>query len=245
MKPLLLVILLFTALARGDETNEVPMRLRALEEGISQLDAKLSRQMNELLWLEQLRDLAVIDKVRFTGPPPHTTNDPAPPAGSNEVIVSALTFMPRHHSHWRKVPLIVIGGRDFGSGSSRDWAAKGPALLGVRAVIARSFERIHRSNLIGVGIVPLLFAGEDSVDTLGLDGSEELAFEGVAAGIAERSPIVVSALRRNGDLLRFDAHADVRSDAEADLLQRGGMFQAALERMAQPPAPGALVGSTF
>ena len=108
MKPWLMVLLLFTTLARGEETNEVPMRLRALEEGISQLDAKLSRQMNELLWLEQLRDLAVIDKVRFTGPPPHTTNDPAPPAGSNEVIVSALTFIPRHHSRWRKLPLIVF-----------------------------------------------------------------------------------------------------------------------------------------
>ncbi len=108
MKPFLMLVLLFTAQARGEETNDVSMRLRALEEGVSHLDAKLSRQMNELLWLERLRDLAVIDKVRFTGPPPHTTNDPAPPAGSNEVIVSALTFMPRHHSGWRKLPLIVF-----------------------------------------------------------------------------------------------------------------------------------------
>jgi aconitate hydratase len=133
----------------------------------------------------------------------------------------------------RKVPLVVLGGRDFGSGSSRDWAAKGPALLGVRAVIARSFERIHRSNLIGVGIVPLLFAGEDSVDALGLDGSEELTFEGVAAGITKHSPIVMVARRPGGETLRFEVQADVRSDAETDLLQRGGMFQAALERMAQ------------
>ena len=86
----------------------------------------------------------------------------------------------------RNVPLIVLGGRNFGAGSSRDWAAKGPALLGVRAVIARSFERIHRSNLIGVGVVPLLFADEDSVDALKLDGSEEFAFEGVGDGIAAR-----------------------------------------------------------
>ena len=70
MKQFLLVVLFFTAVARGEETNEVQMRWRALEEGISQLDAKLSRQMNELLWREQLRDLAVIDKVRFAGPPP-------------------------------------------------------------------------------------------------------------------------------------------------------------------------------
>ena len=82
------------------------------------------------------------------------------------------------HYRARKVPVIVLGGRNFGAGSSRDWAAKGPALLGVRAVIARSFERIHRSNLIGVGVVPLLFAPEQSVEALGLVGSEEFSFEG-------------------------------------------------------------------
>jgi aconitate hydratase len=132
----------------------------------------------------------------------------------------------------RNVPLIVLGGRDFGTGSSRDWAAKGPALLGVQAVIANSFERIHRSNLIGVGIVPLLFTEKHSVNTLGLDGSEEFAFEGVATGTAGRRPIAVTARRANREELRFDVLADVRSDAEADLLRRGGMFQAALERMA-------------
>jgi aconitate hydratase len=129
----------------------------------------------------------------------------------------------------RNLPLVVLGGLNFGAGSSRDWAAKGPALLGVRAVIARSFERIHRSNLIGVGIVPLLFAGGDSVDTLGLDGSEEFAFEGIAGGIARREPIRVTARRAGGEEIRFQLSADVRSAAEADLLQRGGMFQAALE----------------
>jgi len=131
----------------------------------------------------------------------------------------------------RNVPLIVLVGRDFGTGSSRDWAAKGPALLGVRAAIANSFERIHRSNLIGVGIVPLLFAPGASVDALGLDGSEEFSFDGVAAGIAGRAPIAVTARRGNAEPVRFDVHADVRSDAEADLLRRGGMFRAALARL--------------
>jgi aconitate hydratase len=130
----------------------------------------------------------------------------------------------------RGVPLIVLGGRNFGSGSSRDWAAKGPALLGVRAVIAGSFERIHRSNLIGVGIVPLLFAAGDGVDAFKLDGSEEFALDGLRDGIAQRRPIGVTARRAGGEALRFDVVADVRSDAEADLLQRGGMFQAALEQ---------------
>jgi aconitate hydratase len=129
----------------------------------------------------------------------------------------------------RNVPLIVLGGYNFGSGSSRDWAAKGPALLGVRAVIARSFERIHRSNLIGVGVVPLLFADEDSVDALQFDGSEEFAFEGIADGIARLRPIGVVARRSNGEELGFEVTADVRSAAEADLLVRGGMFGAALE----------------
>ena len=129
----------------------------------------------------------------------------------------------------RNVPVIVLGGRNFGAGSSRDWAAKGPALLGVRAVIARSFERIHRSNLIGVGVVPLLFAPEQSVEALGLVGSEEFGFEGIGEGIAARRPIGVMARRMNGEARRFDVIADVRSAAEAALLQRGGMFQAALE----------------
>jgi aconitate hydratase len=129
----------------------------------------------------------------------------------------------------RNVPLIVLGGRNFGAGSSRDWAAKGPALLGVRAVIARSFERIHRSNLIGVGVVPLLFAEEDGVDALKLDGSEEFSFDGFADGITGRRPIDVVARRSGGEELRFEVVADVRSAAEADLLRRGGMFQAALE----------------
>jgi aconitate hydratase len=133
------------------------------------------------------------------------------------------------HYRERNVPLIVLGGRNFGAGSSRDWAAKGPALLGVRAVVARSFERIHRSNLIGVGIVPLLFADGNGVDALNLVGSEEYAFEGVGKGIATQRPIGVQARRPGGEELRFEVVADVRSAAEAELLARGGMFQAALE----------------
>jgi dipeptidyl aminopeptidase/acylaminoacyl peptidase len=104
----LFLMLLIPAFAKATETNDVAPRLRALEEGLSHVEAKLSRQMNELLWLQRLEGIAVIDKVRFTGPPPRSTNNPAPPAGSNEVIVSALTFMPRHKSHWGKLPLIVF-----------------------------------------------------------------------------------------------------------------------------------------
>jgi aconitate hydratase len=150
-------------------------------------------------------------------------------------IVSVFEAATRYAE--RNVPLIVLGGKDFGTGSSRDWAAKGPALLGVRAVIANSFERIHRSNLIGVGVLPLLLAERDSVDTLGLDGSEELAFAGLAAGVTAGSPIAVSARRSNGNEVRADVRADVRSQAESELLRRGGMFQAALDRISSAAQP--------
>ena len=94
--------------ALSDETNEVSNRLRGLEESLSHLDTKLSRQMNELLWIQRVGEVALIDKVRFTGPPPRTTNGVAPTPGSNDVIVSALTFMPRQRSRWRKLPLLVM-----------------------------------------------------------------------------------------------------------------------------------------
>ena len=101
-------ILVWPTLAIGAETNELAQRLEAMQGGLGQLDAKLSRQMNELLWRQRLADVAQIDKVRFTGPPPRSAQNPMPPPGSNDVIVSALTFVPRHHSHWRKMPLIVF-----------------------------------------------------------------------------------------------------------------------------------------
>jgi aconitate hydratase len=152
------------------------------------------------------------------------------PSGDMAPVFDAAT-----HYQQCNIPLIVLAGRDFGSGSSRDWAAKGPALLGVRAVIARSYERIHRSNLIGVGIVPLRFAGEEHAGALALNGSEEFDFAGLAPGIAGRSPIAVTARRGNGAEVSFSVRADVRSEAEADLLRRGGMFQSALDRVMMRP----------
>jgi dipeptidyl aminopeptidase/acylaminoacyl peptidase len=90
------------------QTNDAAASSRALEEGLGHLDAKLSRQMNELLWFQRLGDIAVVDKARFTGPPPRGTNNVTPPAGSNEVVVSALTFLPRERPRRRKLPLIVL-----------------------------------------------------------------------------------------------------------------------------------------
>lgn len=131
----------------------------------------------------------------------------------------------------RGTPVIALAGMNFGTGSSRDWAAKGPALLGVRAVIANSFERIHRSNLIGVGILPLLFEEGVSVESLGLTGTEEYAFDGLSKGVANGKPITVTAKGADGRTVQFKTRVDVRSGAEIDLLQRGGIFRAALSRV--------------
>jgi aconitate hydratase len=132
----------------------------------------------------------------------------------------------------RGVPLIVLAGTDFGVGSSRDWAAKGPALLGVRAVIARSFERIHRSNLIGMGIVPLLFE-RGGPDDLGLDGSEIYDIDDLAAALAAGTTPMVHVVRRDGTRSAFGVRVDIRSEAELSLLVDGGMFQAALIQVTQ------------
>src|SRR5207253_10244628 len=93
------------------------------------------------------------------------------------------------------VPLVVIAGKEYGSGSSRDWAAKGPMLLGVRVVIAESFERIHRSNLVGMGVLPLQFAAGESRQSLGLTGEEEFTVRGLEAGLKPRQELEVEASR--------------------------------------------------
>jgi dipeptidyl aminopeptidase/acylaminoacyl peptidase len=111
MKLFKLFILLLSfgvVVAQGQQTNEPPDPHRVLGENLAHLDAKLSRQLNELLWGQRLNDVAWIDKVRFTGPPPHGTNFFEPPRGSNEVVVSAFTFFPRGIGHRRKVPLLVL-----------------------------------------------------------------------------------------------------------------------------------------
>src|SRR5689334_10186646 len=90
------------------ETNDVATRLHSLEESFGQLDARLSRQMNELVWRQQFQDIAIVDKVLFTGPPPRAANSVAPPAGSNDVVISALTFVPRGNWRAHRLPLIVL-----------------------------------------------------------------------------------------------------------------------------------------
>jgi aconitate hydratase len=127
------------------------------------------------------------------------------------------------------VPLVVLAGREYGSGSSRDWAAKGTKLLGVRAVIARSFERIHRSNLVGMGVLPLQFADGQGADELGLSGEEVFAIVGLAdamnAGEAPPREVRVRARRDGGDPVEFDARVRIDTPREADYLRHGGILQ--------------------
>ena len=128
------------------------------------------------------------------------------------------------------VPLVVIAGKEYGTGSSRDWAAKGPALLGVKAVIAGSYERIHRSNLIGMGILPLEFQDGDSADSLGLDGSEEYAIDGLAEQLADGFRKGLEVTVRAGDK-RFKAIVRLDTPNEARYYQNGGILQYVLRQL--------------
>jgi aconitate hydratase len=131
------------------------------------------------------------------------------------------------------VPLIVLAGKEYGSGSSRDWAAKGPRLLGVRAVIAESFERIHRSNLVGMGILPLQFLPGESAASLGLTGREAFTIELPAAGPSPRSRIGVTARGDDGSERRFGAAVRLDGPIELDYYRQGGILPAVLRRLAR------------
>jgi aconitate hydratase len=127
-------------------------------------------------------------------------------------------------------PLIVLGGKEYGSGSSRDWAAKGTSLLGVRAVLAQSFERIHRSNLIGMGVLPLQFAEGESVESLGLTGQETFAITGVEAMNNGETPREVTV---TADGKEFRAIVRIDTPGEADYYRHGGIMQYVLRSLLQ------------
>ena len=132
------------------------------------------------------------------------------------------------------IPLVVLGGKEYGSGSSRDWAAKGTALLGVKAVIAESFERIHRSNLIGMGVVPLQFPVGQSAESLGLDGTETFSITGLTAlneGATPRT-VAVTAQKADGSVVSFDAVVRIDTPGEADYFRHGGILQYVLRQLA-------------
>lgn len=128
------------------------------------------------------------------------------------------------------VPQIVIAGKEYGSGSSRDWAAKGPRLLGVRAVIAESYERIHRSNLVGMGILPLQFREGESAKSLGLTGQESYDITGLEDGNARE--VTVVARGENGEVTRFTARVRIDTPQEAEYYRHGGILPYVLRQLA-------------
>lgn len=138
----------------------------------------------------------------------------------------------------RGIPLVILAGKEYGSGSSRDWAAKGTRLLGVSAVIAESFERIHRSNLIGMGVIPLQFPNGENADSLGLDGTEEFSISGIEAlndGVTPKTVRVVATPTSHSDagksVVEFDAVVRIDTPGEADYYRNGGILQYVLRSL--------------
>ncbi len=147
------------------------------------------------------------------------------PDGEETTIFEAAD---RYHAE--NVPLLVLAGKEYGSGSSRDWAAKGPNLLGIRAVIAESYERIHRSNLIGMGIVPLQYCDGESAESLGLTGREEFAVEGLEGGAARE--VRVTAREGAAEPIEFRARVRLETPREREYLGHGGILLYALRKLA-------------
>ncbi len=133
-------------------------------------------------------------------------------------------------------PLVILAGKEYGTGSSRDWAAKGTLLLGVKAVIAESFERIHRSNLVGMGVLPLEFPAGENAESLGLIGDELLDIEGVSNGLAPGVRVTVTA-RRNGKSRSFEARCRLDSAVEVDYYRNGGILQTVMRDLAREEEP--------
>jgi aconitate hydratase len=128
-------------------------------------------------------------------------------------------------------PLIVIAGKEYGTGSSRDWAAKGTYLLGVKAVIAETYERIHRSNLIGMGVLPLQFSDGDNHQKLGLTGTEIFNIKGIAEDLTPGKEVTVRARTEDGVETTFNVKVRLDTEVEIDYYRNGGILQTVLRQM--------------
>jgi aconitate hydratase len=128
------------------------------------------------------------------------------------------------------VPTVVLGGEEYGTGSSRDWAGKGTQLLGVRAVIARSFERIHRSNLVGMGVFPLQFTGSDSVESLKLQGDETFTLEGIET-LKPQQDVTLVIRRADGTTQKVALKSRIDTAIEVDYYQNGGILPYVLREL--------------
>ena len=149
------------------------------------------------------------------------------PSGQQTSIFEASVAYSRSDT-----PLVVVAGKEYGTGSSRDWAAKGPCLLGVRVVIAESYERIHRSNLVGMGILPLQFKDGESRKTLGLDGSETLSFDGLAAGLKPRMEVPCTITDADGSARECTLICRIDTDDEVGYFRNGGILHTVLRQLA-------------
>ncbi len=132
-----------------------------------------------------------------------------------------------------RTPLIVLAGKEYGTGSSRDWAAKGTTLLGIKAVIAESFERIHRSNLCGMGVLPCQFKAEENYTTLGIKGDETFDFVDLTDNLKPRQELTISAKSSDGSIKQFKVLARVDTPVEVDYLRNGGILQTVLRKLAK------------
>ncbi|HEU5435526.1 MAG TPA: aconitate hydratase, partial [Telluria sp.] len=129
------------------------------------------------------------------------------------------------------VPTMVFGGEEYGTGSSRDWAAKGTQLLGVKAVVVRSYERIHRSNLVGMGVLPLQFIGNDSVETLGITGTETYDLKGLEGEIKPQQLATLVIHRANGESQEVKVLLRIDTPIEVDYYKHGGILPFVLRQL--------------
>ncbi len=128
-------------------------------------------------------------------------------------------------------PLVVLAGKEYGTGSSRDWAAKGTLMLGVSAVLAESFERIHRSNLVGMGVLPMVYEPGQTAESLGLTGRESFDISGLTGKLEPRQKLTVRATREDGSVLEFRAIARLDTPVDVDYFMHGGILQTVLRNL--------------
>ena len=128
-------------------------------------------------------------------------------------------------------PLVVLGGKEYGTGSSRDWAAKGSILLGIKAVLTESFERIHRSNLVGMGVLPLNFVDGQSVDSLGLSGEEVIEISGISEISKPKERVKVSATAHDGSVKEFEAVCRLDTPVDVQYYKEGGILQTVMRQL--------------
>jgi aconitate hydratase len=152
---------------------------------------------------------------------------------TTDLLTGEVTSIYEASVHYAEVgiPSIIIAGKEYGTGSSRDWAAKGTLLLGARAVIVESFERIHRSNLVGMGVLPLQFMPEENAASLGLTGTEIYSITGIAEGLTPGKILTVAATREDGSTLTFQVITRIDSPMEVEYYRNGGILQMVLRRL--------------